>query len=53
MEPSTEKKEIRSLPLNGGAQEGLIYGYAANYEAYDALVGGLPARVDERRALAL
>lgn len=49
MEPSTDKKEIRSLPLNGGAQEGLIYGYAANYEAYD--MGAFNERI-ERSAFA-
>ncbi len=49
MEPSTEKKEIRSLPLNGGAEEGLIFGYAANYEAYD--MGAFNERI-ERSAFA-
>ena len=49
MEPSTEKKEIRNLPLNGGAQEGLIFGYAANYEAYD--MGAFNERI-ERSAFA-
>ena len=49
MEQSTEKKEIRSLPLNGGAEEGLIFGYAANYEAYD--MGAFNERI-ERSAFA-
>ena len=49
MEQSTEKKEIRTLPLNGGAQEGLIFGYAANYEAYD--MGAFNERI-ERSAFA-
>jgi HK97 family phage major capsid protein/HK97 family phage prohead protease len=43
MAQSTER-EIRSLPLNGGAQEGLIFGYAANYEAYD--MGAFNERIE-------
>ena len=49
MEQSTESKEIRSLPLNGGAQEGLIFGYAANYQPYD--MGAFNERI-ERSAFA-
>ena len=43
MAQSTER-ETRSLPLNGGSQEGLIFGYAANYEAYD--MGAFNERIE-------
>jgi len=49
MEQSTEKREVRTLPLNGGAQEGLIFGYAANYQPYD--MGAFNERI-ERSAFA-
>jgi HK97 family phage major capsid protein/HK97 family phage prohead protease len=49
MEQSIEKREVRTLPLNGGAQEGLIFGYAANYQPYD--MGAFNERI-ERSAFA-